>query len=179
MLQKLIPSTESGLYSRLLIYRIAGRTDYQPLTSSDNTMSSVHYFNNLGLRVLDMAVHLEKSHTFVSFSDKQRKRLDRYFEREYYNVRVFGNSDVTSVVLRHRLIIFRIAMTLTGIRKGESRSMEEDIEISDDDFEIAFHIGTRCLRHSLLVSTSLKHSDADQHHKLPDAQVGLFRCDAR
>ena len=174
MLQKLIPSTESGLYSRLLIYRIAGRTDYQPLTSSDDTMSCVHYFNNLGLRVLDMAVHLEKSHTFVSFSDKQRKRLDRYFEREYYNVRVFGNSDVTSVVLRHRLIIFRIAMTLTGIRKGESRSMEEDIEISDDDFEIAYHIGTRCLRHSLLVSTSLKHSDADQHHKLLDAQVGLF-----
>ena len=81
---------------------------------------------------------------------------------------------MTSVVLRHRLIIFRIAMTLTGIRKGESRSMEEDIEISDDDFEIAYHIGTRCLRHSLLVSTSLKHSDADQHHKLPDAQVGLF-----
>ena len=113
MLLKLIPSTESGLYSRLLIYRITGRADYQPLTSVDDTMCSVRYFERLGQRVLDMAVHLEKSPTFVVFSDKQRKRLDRYFEREYNNVRVFGNDDVASVVLRHRLIIFRIAMTLS------------------------------------------------------------------
>ena len=174
MLLKLIPSTESGLYSRLLIYRITGRADYQPLTSADDTMCSVRYFERLGQRVLDMAVHLEKSPTFVVFSDKQRKRLDRYFEREYNNVRVFGNDDVASVVLRHRLIIFRIAMTLTGIRKGETKGTAEEIEILDDDFDIAFHIGTRCLSHSLLVSTSLKHSDTDQRHKLPDAQVDLF-----
>ena len=174
MLLKLIPSTESGLYSRLLIYRITGRADYQPLTSVDDTMCSVRYFERLGQRVLDMAVHLEKSPTFVVFSDKQRKRLDRYFEREYNNVRVFGNDDVASVVLRHRLIIFRIAMTLTGIRKGETKSTAEEIEILDGDFDIAFHIGTRCLSHSLLVSTSLKHSDTDQRHKLPDAQVDLF-----
>ena len=174
MLLKLIPSTESGLYSRLLIYRITGRADYQPLASVDDTMCSVRYFERLGQRVLDMAVHLEKSPTFVVFSDKQRKRLDRYFEREYNNVRVFGNDDVASVVLRHRLIIFRIAMTLTGIRKGETKSTAEEIEILDDDFDIAFHIGTRCLSHSLLVSTSLKHSDTNQRHKLPDAQVDLF-----
>ena len=174
MLLKLIPSTESGLYSRLLIYRITGRADYQPLTSVDGTMCSVRYFERLGQRVLDMAVHLEKSPTFVVFSDKQRKRLDRYFEREYNNVRVFGNDDVASVVLRHRLIIFRIAMTLTGIRKGETKGTAEEIEILDDDFDIAFHIGTRCLSHSLLVSTSLKHSDTNQRHKLPDAQVDLF-----
>ena len=138
MLLKLIPSTESGLYSRLLIYRITGRADYQPLTSVDDTMCSVRYFERLGQRVLDMAVHLEKSPTFVVFSDKQRKRLDRYFEREYNNVRVFGNDDVASVVLRHRLIIFRIAMTLTGIRKGETKGTAEEIEILDDDFDIAF-----------------------------------------
>ena len=174
MLLKLIPSTESGLYSRLLIYRITGRADYQPLTSVDGTMCSVRYFERLGQRVLDMAVHLESSPTFVSFSDKQRKRLDRFFEREYNNVRVFGNDDVASVVLRHRLIIFRIAMTLTGIRKGETKGTAEEIEILDDDFDIAFHIGTRCLSHSLLVSTSLKHSDTNQRHKLPDAQVDLF-----
>ena len=176
MLTKLIPSTESGLYSRLLIYRITGRADYQPLTSVDDTMCSLRYFERLGQQVLDMAVHLESSSTFVSFSDKQRKRLDRFFEREYNNVRVFGNDDVASVVLRHRLIIFRIAMTLTGIRKGETKSTAEEIEILDDDFDIAFHIGTRCLSHSLLVSTSLKHSDTEQHYKLPDAQVDLFEA---
>lgn len=176
MLTKLIPSTESGLYSRMLIYRITGRSEYQPLTSADDTLCSLRYFERLGQRVLDMAVHLESSSTFVSFSDKQRKRLDRFFEREYNNVRVFGNNDIASVVLRHRLIVFRMAMTLTGIRKGESRNTDGKIEIADDDFEIAFHIGKCCLRHSLLVSTSLKHSDTEQHYKLPDAQVDLFEA---
>lgn len=72
MLTKLIPSTESGLYSRMLIYRITGRSEYQPLTSADDTLCSLRYFERLGQRVLDMAVHLESSPTFVSFSDKQR-----------------------------------------------------------------------------------------------------------
>ena len=54
--------------------------------------------------------------------------------------------------------------------------MDGKIEIADDDFEIAFHIGKCCLRHSLLVSTSLKHSDTEQHYKLPDAQVDLFEA---
>lgn len=174
MLLQLIPSTESGLYSRLLIYRIAGGTKYHPLDSSDDSLNSVWYFDKLGQRVLDMAVCLNSSPTFVSFTDRQRKKLDRYFEREYYNVRVFGNEDVTSVVLRHRLIIFRIAMTLTGIRKGESRNTDKAHVVSDDDFDTAFHIGTACLQHSLLVSTSLKHSNTELHHKMPDAQVKLF-----
>ena len=54
--------------------------------------------------------------------------------------------------------------------------MDGKIEIADDDFEIAFHIGKCCLRHSLLVSTSLKQSDTEQHYKLPDAQVDLFEA---
>ena len=55
MLLKLIPSTESALYSRLLLSRITGRADYQPLTSVDDTMCSVRYFERLGQRVLYMA----------------------------------------------------------------------------------------------------------------------------
>ena len=174
MLPQIVSSTEDGLYSRFLIYRITGPSPYLPLDSCDNSKSSVRYYENLGMRVLDMAIHLDGSPTFVSFSDKQRKRLDRYFEREYYNANVFGNEDVSSVVLRHRLAIFRIAMTLTGIRKGEKRSTETELEIADDDFDTAFEIGKVCLRHSMLVSTSLKHGNNNAHYKMPDAQLSLF-----
>lgn len=171
---RLIPSTENGLYSRMLIYRIAGEAPYQDLTSGDSTFSNSRYYDNLGQRLLDIAIHLEKNPTFISFTDKQRKKLDRYFKREYNNVRVFGNDDITSVVLRHRLIIFRMAMVLTALRKGESRSTEANVEISDDDFEAAFHIGICCLRHSMLVSTTMKRSDSNLRHKLPSAQQNLF-----
>ena len=176
MFRRLVPSAESGLFSRLMVYKIAGHGEYRPLTSEDDTPAAAHYFDSLAERVLDIGVHLDKHPTWVHFSDTQRKRLNRYFKQEYNNVRVFGNNDIASVVLRHRLIVFRMAMTLTGIRKGESRNTDGKIEIADDDFEIAFHIGKCCLRHSLLVSTSLKHSDTEQHYKLPDAQVDLFEA---
>lgn len=174
MFVQLIPSTESGNYSRMQLYIIGGKSKYRPLTSADSFVSNSMYYDNLGLRVLDLAVHLKENPTFVSFSDKQRKRLDRYFEREYYNVRVFGNDDVSSVVLRHRLMIFRTAMTLTGLRKAESGSTEKNMEITDEDYNIAFHIGTSCLKHSLFASTSLKHSNTTLHHKMPTVQQELF-----
>lgn len=174
MLPQLVPSTENGLYSRLLIYRIGGNPVYRPLTSSDNVFKNAFYYDDLGLRMLDIALFLKDSPTFVSFTDRQRKKLDRYFSREYYNVRVFGNEDVTSVVLRHRLIIFRMAMVLTALRKGEARIDQRNWSISDDDFETAFEIGTICMRHSMLVSTTLKHSDTDTHFKVPTAQRDLF-----
>lgn len=174
MLPRFIPSTESGLFSRMLIYRLTGYAEYQPLTSSDDTKSVLHYLRGLGQRVLDMAIHLEKHETFVRFSDAQRKRLDRYFEKEYNNVRVFGNDDVASVVLRYRLIIFRIAMTLTAIRKGEALGVEDDMVVSDEDFGVAFRIGTVCLKHSLFVATSLRAAAKTQPHKVPTAQLDLF-----
>lgn len=174
MFSQLLPSTESGLFSRLMTYRIHGFAGYQPLSSSDSNFRSAFYYDDLGQRMLDIAIHLDGSPTFVSFSDKQRKRLDRYFEREYYNVRVFGNDDVTSVVLRHRLIIFRIAMVLTALRKGEKRDMELNWEISDRDFETAFHIGTTAMKHSLVVSTSMKHGNQNQHYKMVTAQLDVF-----
>ena len=174
MFAKFVPSTENGLYSRLLIYHIVGGGVYRSLTSADNDPKNASYFTELGGRLQDMAVFLEKTDTFVSFTDRQRKKLDRYFSREYYNVRVFGNEDVTSVVLRHRLIIFRIAMVLTALRKAEEEVETVHRIITDADFEVAFHIGTVCLRHSMLVSTTLKHSDTEQHFKMHTAQRDLF-----
>ena len=174
MLARLVPSTESGLYSRLLIYRILGGAPYRPLTAADEVYESAFYFDGLGIRLLEIATFLEGSPTFVSFTDAQRKKLDRYFEREYYNVRVFGNEDVTSVVLRHRLIVFRIAMVLTALRKGEERINIRNRSITNADFDIAFHIGTTCLRHALMVSTTMKHSETEQHFKEHTAQRDLF-----
>ncbi|WP_455639981.1 DUF3987 domain-containing protein, partial [Parabacteroides sp.] len=174
MLQRFIPSTESGLFSRMMIYRLTGCADYQPLTSADDTDCILKYYRSLGQRVLNMAIHLEKHPTFVRFTDAQRKRLNRYFEKEYNNVRAFGNEDVASVVLRDPLIVFRLCMVLTGIRKGESRSQEREMVVSDDDFNLVFDICRVCLKHSLFVATSLKPAAKVHPHKLPTAQLDLF-----
>ena len=156
MLPRLIPSTENGLFSRILMYRIPGSGTYRPLTSADDSPAASEYFESWGQRVLDIGVFLDNSPTWVKFSDAQRKRLDRFFEREYYNVRSFGNEDMESTVLRYRLAIFRIGMQLTALRKGESGCSERVWTISDDDFATAFHLGKVCLQHASVVATSLQ-----------------------
>ena len=161
MLPRLIPSTENGLFSRILIYRIPGSGTYRPLTSADDSPAASEYFESWGQRVLDIGVFLDNSPTWVKFSDAQRKRLDRFFEREYYNVRSFGNEDMESTVLRYRLAIFRIGMELTALRKGESGCSERVWTISDDDFATAFHLGKVCLQHAYVVATSLQSASSE------------------
>lgn len=174
MFSRLVPSAESGLFSRLMVYKIAGHGEYRPLTSEDDTPAAAHYFDGLAERVLAIGVHLDKYPTWVRFSRAQRERLNLFFRDEYNNVRTFGHEDVASAVLRYRLAIFRIGMVLTAIRKGESLSEEKDWVISDDDFNVAFHIGTICLQHTYLVSTSLKKSKKDLHYKMPFTSQKLF-----
>lgn len=174
ILPRLIPSTENGLFSRMLMYKIAGSGKYRRLTSSDDTPVAAGYMDAIGQRVLDAGVFLDGSPTWVKFSEAQRKRLDRFLEREYYNVRSFGNEDLESTVLRYRLAIFRIAMVLTGLRKGESGNTERTWTVRDDDFNVAFHVGTTCLQHAYVVATSLKRSSDEVHFKFPHYQRNLF-----
>lgn len=174
MLPRLIPSTENGLFSRILMYRIPGSGTYRPLTSADDSPAASEYFESWGQRVLDIGVFLDNSPTWVKFSDAQRKRLDRFFEREYYNVRSFGNEDMESTVLRYRLAIFRIGMELTVLRKGESGCSERVWTISDDDFATAFHLGKVCLQHAYVVATSLQSASSEVHFRFPHHLRNLF-----
>lgn len=174
MFRELVPSTENGLFSRLLIYKLTNGNPYRPLTSDDDTPAAAHFFDKLGQRVLDIGVHLDSSPTWIFFTDAQRKRLDRFFAREYDNLRAFGNEDLTSVVFRYRLAVFRIAMILTSLRKGEARSMEAKMQISNADFEVALSIVRTCLRHAFVVSTGLKRPEEQVRYKFPYYQQQLF-----
>lgn len=48
MLPRLIPSTENGLFSRILMYRIPGSGTYRPLTSADDSPAASEYFESWG-----------------------------------------------------------------------------------------------------------------------------------
>ena len=174
MFKQLVPSTENGTFSRLLIYKLLGNAPYRELTSADDTPDAADYFDTLGQRVLDIALHLESSPTWVKFRDAHRKWLDRYFNREYNKVRAFDNEDLASAVFRYRLATFRIAMVLTALRKGEMRLREKSCTVSDEDFQTAFAITTVCLQHAYVVSTTLKRPQKRAHYKFPYTQQKLF-----
>ena len=174
MFKQLVPSTENGTFSRLMIYKLIGNSAYRKLTSEDDTRTAADYFGSLGKRVLDIALHLEQSPTWVKFTDAQRKRIDRFFEREYNQVRAFDNEDLSSSVLRNRLAVFRIASTLTGLRKGERHSWETNCTIEDRDVDIALEMAKVCLKHSYVVSTTLQRPQKKARYKFPYNQQKFF-----
>lgn len=174
MFRRMIPSTENGLFSRMLIYKLVGDSEYRPLSDDDDTPSAARYYDDLGLRLLEIGKHLDGLTTWVRFSDAQRKRLDRFFKREYDNVRVFENEDLASAVLRYRIATFRIAMILTTLRKGESRGTVREMTVSDTDFETAFEVARTCLQHAYVVSTSLKRATKEVAYKFPYNHQKLF-----
>lgn len=174
MFRRMIPSTENGLFSRMLIYKLLGDSEYRPLTSNDDTPMAAHYYDDLGLRVLEIGKHLDGRTTWVKYSDTQRKRLNRFFKREYDKVRAFENEDLSSAVLRYRIAMFRIAMVLTALRKGESCDTTHSLTVSETDYATAFEIVRVCLQHSYVVSTSLKRAVKDVSYKFPYSQQKLF-----
>lgn len=174
MFPQLVPSTENGTFSRLLIYKLTGDAAYRGLTSADDSPTAANCFDVAGQRILDIGIHLDGSPTWVNYTDAQRKRIDRFFEREYEKVRVFDNEDLASAVLRYRLAMFRIAMVLTALRKGEARSLERVCTVCEDDYRTAFRIMEVCLQHAYVVSTSLNREKRVAHYKFPYIQQKFF-----
>ena len=60
-----------------------------------------------------------------------------------------------AIVLRHGLMMSRIAMVLTALRKCEPQWNTSEWKCSDEDFHTAMQIVDVLLEHSLLLSTSM------------------------
>jgi len=105
-----------------------------------------------------MVEYLDQSPTEFRLTDGQWEFLNRNFSQWLQEVSVFVNEDATSTVKRLGLIVFRIAMTLTAIRKFESRLTDEVITCSDVDFQSAVALSEVYKEHAILMFSTLKAS---------------------
>ncbi len=174
MFKTFIPSTENGTFSRFLIYRLVSNGEYMPLTDNDDRNERDQRIAAASEAICRYARFLEQSATFVSFTDMQRQRINRFFEREVHQNWIFGNEDRNSVVLRYRISLFRICMILTALRKAEAGWMVRNMTVADEDFETAFGIIKTCLRHAYMVGTSLEHRKKEVTYTFPYVQLNLF-----
>lgn len=173
MFKRLIPTTENGTFSRLLIYKLVNEGEYIPLEADDRSPSD-DPLHQLGQEIIGIATLLDNSPTKVRITDAQRVQLNRFFESEFKNNWVFGNADRNSVVVRYRVTLFRIAMILTALRKAEDRRTDQVLYVSDDDYATAFGIIRVILKHAYVVATSLNHGKSEVKHLFPYMQLKFF-----
>ena len=154
-LHKFISSLENGMYSRVAFYVGQAHWEYKSANPGKDRLDMRAYFKGMGEELLRMFIFLSGSSTEVIFTEEQWKEHTERFRTYLREVVAEDDDSPGAIVLRHGLMMSRIAMVLTALRKCEPQWNTSEWECSDEDFHTAMQIVDVLLEHSLLLSTSM------------------------
>ena len=154
-LHKFISSLENGMYSRVAFYVGQAPWEYKSANPGKDRLDMRAYFKGMSEELLRMFIFLSGSPTEVVFTEEQWKEHTERFRTHLREVVAEDDDSPGAIVLRHGLMMSRIAMVLTALRKCEPQWNTSEWECSDEDFHTAMQIVDVLLEHSLLLSTSM------------------------
>lgn len=154
-LHKFISSLENGMYSRVAFYVGQAHWEYKSANPGKARLDMRAYFKGMGEELLRMFIFLSGSPTEVVFTEEQWKDHTERFRTYLREVVAEDDDSPGAIVLRHGLMMARIAMVLTALRKCEPQWNTSEWKCSDEDFRTAMQIVDVLLEHSLLLSTSM------------------------
>ncbi|KAB6548895.1 DUF3987 domain-containing protein [Phocaeicola vulgatus] len=154
-LHKFISSLENGMYSRVAFYVGQAHWEYKSANPGKARLDMRAYFKGMGEELLRMFIFLSGSPTEVVFTEEQWKEHTERFRTYLREVVAEDDDSPGAIVLRHGLMMSRIAMVLTALRKSEPQWNTSEWKCSDEDFHTAMQIVDVLLEHSLLLSTSM------------------------
>lgn len=154
-LHKFISSLENGMYSRVAFYVGQAHWEYKSANPGKARLDMRAYFKGMGEELLRMFIFLSGSPTEVVFTEEQWKEHTERFRTYLREVVAEDDDSPGAIVLRHGLMMSRIAMVLTALRKCEPQWNTSEWKCSDEDFHTAMQIVYVLLEHSLLLSTSM------------------------
>lgn len=154
-LHKFISSLENGMYSRVAFYVGQAHWEYKSANPGKARLDMRAYFKGMGEELLRMFIFLSGSPTEVVFTEEQWKEHTERFRTYLREVVAEDDDSPGAIVLRHGLMMSRIAMVLTALRKCEPQWNTSEWECSDEDFHTAMQIVDVLMEHSLLLSTSM------------------------
>lgn len=154
-LHKFISSLENGMYSRVAFYVRQAPWEYKSANPGKARLDMRAYFKGMGEELLRMFIFLSGSPTEVVFTEEQWKEHTERFRTYLREVVAEDDDSPGAIVLRHGLMMARIAMVLTALRKCEPQWNTSEWKCSDEDFHTAMQIVDVLLEHSLLLSTSM------------------------
>lgn len=154
-LHKFISSLENGMYSRVAFYVGQAPWEYKSANPGKARLDMRAYFKGMGEELLRMFIFPSGSPTEVVFTEEQWKEHTERFRTYLREVVAEDDDSPGAIVLRHGLMMARIAMVLTALRKCEPQWNTSEWKCSDEDFHTAMQIVDVLLEHSLLLSTSM------------------------
>lgn len=117
---------------------------------------------------------LLENQTEINLTSEQWGKLNVAFEGKLQEVLIFTGDDAASVVYRLGLILYRICMIFTAIRKFENGETTHQMNCIDDDFEAALMLSDVFLAHALLMFNNLSEKSESTFYKMPNNKKRLF-----
>lgn len=114
-LHKFISSLENGMYSRVAFYVGQAHWEYKSANPGKDRLDMRAYFKGMGEELLRMFIFLSGSPTEVVFTEEQWKEHTERFRTYLREVVAEDDDSPGAIVLRHGLMMSRIAMVLTCI----------------------------------------------------------------
>jgi len=151
----IIRSAEDGLFSRFQFYTFSADPVWKSPAPQPGKPDLSKYFSEKSLEVCEMHQMLENSPTIVSLTENQWSRFNNYFNTILHEVNELVSSEATSVVKRLGLILFRMCLILTALRKYENAEATHEMTCEDTDFDTALAITKILLEHSIILYTNL------------------------
>ncbi|MDC1324545.1 DUF3987 domain-containing protein [Flavobacteriaceae bacterium] len=151
----IISSAEDGLFSRFIFYTFKVEQVWKDVSPFGNTLNLNDHFEVLSQNVLEMINFLETNHTQIHLTQEQWQTVNYTGQQWLTEVTTFTAEEAGSVVKRLGLVLYRITMIFTALRKFDNGDCAEDVTCTDEDFEMALMIANVYLQHGLLMYNNL------------------------
>lgn len=172
----IITCAENGLFSRFLYYVFKAEIVWKDVSPSGNKTNLTSHFKKLSEQVFQMVQFLQNEETFIDLTAQQWRRLNETFSVWLQEVAIFTAEEATSTVKRLGLILYRIAMQFTAIRKFESAEATEKIFCRDDDFNTALQLVEVYLQHAIFMFNNLPGQVEESHFRHSDNKRKFFEA---
>ncbi|MDG1433473.1 MAG: DUF3987 domain-containing protein, partial [Saprospiraceae bacterium] len=171
----LIPSAEDGLFSRFIFYvfNVTARWKKQSVRRHKKNLGD--HFSELSKEVLAMLEWLEEHPTEVDMRDAQWQFFDEIFEAILLKASSLDGEEILSTVKRLGIIMFRLVMVLSVIRKYESRNKDKKWICHDDDFHIAITMVETFWSHATLLFETLPKTKQLNMERMPNRKKLFFQ----
>ncbi|MDX9928404.1 MAG: DUF3987 domain-containing protein [Bacteroidales bacterium] len=151
----LIASAEDGLFSRFMFYAYKVEQQWRDVSPYASSINLTEHFNTLSDQVFQLIQFLKHYPTSVELTQQQWQTLNRICSRWLIEVTTFTGDDAGSIVKRLGLVLYRLTMIFTALRKFEIGDTSTTVFCNDSDFDTAVNLADLYLQHSLLMFYNL------------------------
>jgi hypothetical protein len=151
----IIASAEDGLFSRFIFYVFKTDAVWLDPSPKGNPVNLTEYFTKQSKQVFKMVEFFERDNMTLQLTEEQWDKFNPIFSSYLVQISTFVSDDAQSIVKRLGIILFRLCMIFTAIRKFETNDYHKEIYCSDIDFETALTLIKTYLQHSIIMFNNL------------------------